>query len=74
MSWLKGTALVSLVFTAEQEEMRRAVRAFLADKSPSTEVRRLMETPEGIDRDVWNQMAAQLELHGLAGRVGFRLG
>jgi alkylation response protein AidB-like acyl-CoA dehydrogenase len=66
MSWSKGAARVSLVFTAEQEEMRHAVRAFLIAESPSTEVRRLMETPEGIDRDVWNQMAAQLELHGLA--------
>ena len=57
---------VSLVFTAEQEVMRRSVRAFLTAKSPSSEVRRLMETPEGIDREVWSQMAAQLELHGLA--------
>jgi len=66
MIWRKGAARVSLVFTAEQEEMRRAVRAFLTAKSPSSEVRRLMETSEGIDRDVWNQLAAQLELHGLA--------
>jgi alkylation response protein AidB-like acyl-CoA dehydrogenase len=57
---------VSLVFTPEQEEMRRAVRAFLTARSSSSEVRRLMETPEGIDWDVWNQMATQLGLHGLA--------
>ena len=57
---------MSLVFTSEQEDLRRTVRAFLADTSPSAQVRRLMETPEGIDRDVWHRMAAQLGLHGLA--------
>ena len=57
---------MSLVFTPEQEEMRAAVRAFFGARSPSAEVRRLMETEDGIDWDVWRQMATQLELHGLA--------
>jgi alkylation response protein AidB-like acyl-CoA dehydrogenase len=57
---------VSLVFTPEQEELRRTVRAFLADTSSSSHVRRLMDTPEGIDRGVWDRMATQLGLHGLA--------
>jgi alkylation response protein AidB-like acyl-CoA dehydrogenase len=56
---------VSLVLTSEQEEMRQAVRAFFDSRSPSSEVRRLMETSDGVDRDVWSQMATQLELHGL---------
>jgi alkylation response protein AidB-like acyl-CoA dehydrogenase len=57
---------VSLVFTPEQEELRRTVRGFLADRSPSAQVRRLMETSEGLDRDVWHRMATELGLHGLA--------
>ena len=56
---------MSLVFTPEQEEMRHAVRAFFGSRSPSPEIRRLMETQDGIDWDVWRQMATQLELLGL---------
>ncbi|MGA2209104.1 MAG: acyl-CoA dehydrogenase family protein [Acidimicrobiales bacterium] len=53
-------------FSEEQEELRKAVRRFLDDKSPSTEVRRLMETTEGYDPAVWSQMANQLGLQALA--------
>jgi alkylation response protein AidB-like acyl-CoA dehydrogenase len=53
-------------FDDEQEELRRTLRRFLADRSPSTEVRRLMETEEGFDPAVWSQMAGQLGLQGLA--------
>ena len=52
-------------FSEEQEELRRAVRRFLEDKSPSSEVRRLMETTEGYDPAVWSQMANQLGLQSL---------
>ncbi|MBO0715150.1 MAG: acyl-CoA dehydrogenase family protein [Acidimicrobiales bacterium] len=41
------------------------MRRFLDDKSPMTEVRRLMETPEGYDEAVWTQMGSQLGLQGL---------
>ena len=57
---------MNLVFSEEQEELRRSVRRFLEDKSPMSEVRRLMETTEGFDRAVWAQMADQLGLQGLA--------
>ena len=57
---------MSLVFTSEQEELRRTVRAFLAETSSSSQVRRVMETPGAVDRDVWHRMATQLGLHGLA--------
>jgi len=67
---------MNFAFSEEQEELRRSVRRFLEDKSPSTEVRRLMETTEGFDRAVWDQMANQLGLQALAipeeyGGVGF---
>jgi alkylation response protein AidB-like acyl-CoA dehydrogenase len=56
---------VNFGFSEEQEELRTAVRRFLDDKSPSTEVRRLMETTEGYDPAVWSQMANQLGLQAL---------
>lgn len=57
---------MEVTFSEERDELRRNVRRFLEDKSPESEVRRLMETPEGYDRDVWMQMAGQLGLQGLA--------
>ncbi len=57
---------MNFAFSEEQEELRRTVRAFLESKSPSAEVRRLMETTEGYDPAVWNQMGAELGLQGLA--------
>src|SRR3981081_1244291 len=59
-------AQVNFAFSEEQEELRKSVRRFLDDKSPETEVRRLMETEEGYDPAVWSQMAQQLGLQGLA--------
>jgi len=56
---------VNFAFSEEQEELRKSVRRFLDDKSPVTEVRRLMETPEGYDPAVWSQMGNQLGLQGL---------
>jgi alkylation response protein AidB-like acyl-CoA dehydrogenase len=52
-------------FSAEQDELRKMVKRFMEDKSPETEVRRLMATPEGYDPAVWKQMAAELALQGL---------
>jgi alkylation response protein AidB-like acyl-CoA dehydrogenase len=52
-------------FSEEQEELRKMVRRFLEDKSPETEVRRLMATTEGYDPAVWKQMADELALQGL---------
>ncbi|MDE3082048.1 MAG: acyl-CoA/acyl-ACP dehydrogenase [Acidobacteriota bacterium] len=52
-------------FSEEQEELRKMVRRFLDEKSPETEVRRLMATDEGYDPAVWAQMANELALQGL---------
>lgn len=57
---------MDFAFSDEQEELRRTVRAFLADTSPETEMRRLMETPEGFDRALWRRMGTELGLQGLA--------
>jgi alkylation response protein AidB-like acyl-CoA dehydrogenase len=56
---------VNFAFSEDQDELRRSVRRFLDDKSPMTEVRRLMETEEGYDPAVWTQMGTQLGLQGL---------
>ena len=39
---------------------------FLADRAPLSRVRELMETPEGIDRPVWQLAGGQLGLQGIA--------
>jgi alkylation response protein AidB-like acyl-CoA dehydrogenase len=56
---------MDLIFSAEHEELRTAIRSFLERRSPEPEVRRLMETAAGYDPAVWSQMAGQLGLQGL---------
>ena len=56
---------MNFAFSEEQEELRSAVKRFLQEKSPETEVRRLMETEDGYDPAVWSQMADQLGLQSL---------
>ena len=57
--------MVDFAFSEEQDQLRDAVRRFLEAKSPSAEVRRLMETDEGYDPAVWSQMAGELGLQSL---------
>ncbi len=52
-------------FTDDQEQFRSVIQRYLSDKSPTTEVRRLMETSEGYDRDVWKQLSQELALPGI---------
>jgi len=49
-------------FSDEQAEFRNMLRRFLEDKSPTTEVRRLMATETGHDPDVWRQLSQELGL------------
>lgn len=57
---------MDFTWSDEQNELRRTVRAFLAEKSPEAQVRRLMDGDVGHDPAVWRQMAAQIGLQGLA--------
>ncbi|MFC5748330.1 acyl-CoA dehydrogenase family protein [Actinomadura rugatobispora] len=57
---------MNLAFTQEQDELRRTVRDFFDKTSPEAEVRRLMDTEEGFDPDVWRRLAGELGLAGLA--------
>ena len=56
---------MNFAFSEEQDQLRDAVRRFLDSKSPSSEVRRLMETTEGYDPAVWSQMANELGLQSI---------
>ena len=56
---------MDFAFSPEQEQLREVVRKFLGQKSPESEVRRLMETPAGYDRAVWKQLAQELDLLGI---------
>ena len=57
---------MNLGVSAEQRELRDSVRRFLADRAPMSRVRELMETPDGTDRQVWQQAGTQLGLPGIA--------
>src|SRR5215469_5638208 len=64
LGW-EPVVMTTFVFTDEQQDLRDMVRRFLAEKSPVSEVRRLMATEAGYDPAVW----AQLGRLGLAGLV-----
>ena len=53
-------------FTEEQDEFRSVLRRFLEDKSPSTEVRRLMATVDGWEREQWAKINSELGLTAVA--------
>jgi alkylation response protein AidB-like acyl-CoA dehydrogenase len=56
---------MEFAFSDEQDQFRAVVRRFLADKSPTAAVRRLMETEAGYDAAVWTQLARDLALTGI---------
>ena len=56
---------MDFAFSEEQDAFRETLRRFLEDKSPSSQVRRTMESLDGYDRSLWKQMAEQLGLQGL---------
>ncbi|HZO82143.1 MAG TPA: acyl-CoA dehydrogenase family protein [Candidatus Binataceae bacterium] len=56
---------IRFAFSDEQEQFRSALRRFLKDRSPTTEIRRLMATAEGYDPAVWRQMSQDLALPGI---------
>lgn len=55
-----------VALTAEQEELRSSVRRLLGRWCPETEVRRLMETDTGFERDVHVRLAQEIGAVGLA--------
>jgi alkylation response protein AidB-like acyl-CoA dehydrogenase len=57
---------MSVGYSAEHDQLRRVVREFLSQKSPSRQVRRLMEAGESRDDEVWALLTGQLGLSGIA--------
>jgi alkylation response protein AidB-like acyl-CoA dehydrogenase len=53
---------VKFSFSSEQDEFRSNLRRLLAARSPIQEVRRLMETDNGHDRDGWRSINTELGL------------
>jgi alkylation response protein AidB-like acyl-CoA dehydrogenase len=49
-------------FTKEQDEFRASLRRALEARSPTKEVRRLMATDEGFDREAWRRLNQELGL------------
>jgi alkylation response protein AidB-like acyl-CoA dehydrogenase len=56
---------IQFAFTDEQEQFRTQIQRFLTERSPTTEVRRLMATAEGYDPVVWRQLSEELGLPGI---------
>ena len=56
---------MSFSFTDEHAEFRSVLRRFLTEKSSTAEVRRLMETDDGYDPDVWTAISQELGLTAL---------
>jgi alkylation response protein AidB-like acyl-CoA dehydrogenase len=56
---------MQFTFTSEQNQFREMVQRFLSDKSPSSDVRRLMETEAGFDETIWKQLSEELGLQSL---------
>src|ERR1700730_15581851 len=64
-SRVEPTPRIQFAFTDEQQQFRSALRRFLNDKSPTTEIRRLMATAEGYNPEVWRQLSDELALPGI---------
>jgi len=54
------------VTSADHDDLREAVRGFLRARSPSAAVRAAMESPSGYDEQVWQQLAGEMGLPGIA--------
>ncbi|MFE9565662.1 acyl-CoA dehydrogenase family protein [Streptomyces sp. NPDC006487] len=53
-------------FTAEQDEMRRTLREILGKRCGPDEVKAAVRTDAGHDRELWQQLARQIGLPGIA--------
>ena len=56
---------MNFAFSDEQEQLREIVRSFLENKSDEAAVREQMETEQGYDSDVWQQMCDEMGLQSL---------
>ena len=57
---------MDFAFSDEHQELRQTVRRFLEKESSEAAVRGAMETERGFDTRMWERMASQMALPGLA--------
>jgi alkylation response protein AidB-like acyl-CoA dehydrogenase len=57
---------VSIAFTQEHDDLRESTRRFLEQRSSAQDIRRLLESQHTYDPAVWEQLAQQLGLPGIA--------
>lgn len=57
---------MSIGLNTERRELASSIRRFVSRHVPMTAVRRVMETPEGFDREIWRQMTQELALPAIA--------
>src|SRR4051794_12180662 len=48
---------MDFTFSPDQEALRDTVRSFLADQTPSSYVRAMMDDPRGFTDDLWRKLA-----------------
>src|SRR5581483_1541895 len=53
----RGVADMDVGFTEDQEQLRLAMREFLAKESPRALARRMEEDPRGYSADLWRRLA-----------------
>src|SRR5437868_9110661 len=60
-----GRRRMQFSFTNEQRDFRAILRRFFTARSPSTEIRRLMDTEHGWERESWRKLNQELGLAGV---------
>ena len=60
------SASEEFAFTAEQQQLRTAVRKFCAENFSETAVRRLMESQPRFDPSVWQRLGSELGVLGMS--------
>jgi alkylation response protein AidB-like acyl-CoA dehydrogenase len=58
--------VAEFVFSDEQQDLRRGVRQFLAERADEAAVRRAMDTDAGYDPATWARLGGELGVLGLA--------
>jgi alkylation response protein AidB-like acyl-CoA dehydrogenase len=56
---------MTLILTVEEEQLQDSVRRFVAERSPLSKLRELMNSGQPYDASVWKQMSAEMGLAGL---------
>jgi alkylation response protein AidB-like acyl-CoA dehydrogenase len=56
---------MALIMTDDERALADSVRRFVAERSPLSSLRKLIDSGEPYDADVWKQMTTQLGLAGL---------